>query len=57
MRRIVKIGFGARGRRLRILKLKRKIERAQRLVRKRVKPGRSLVDELLAERRESARGE
>jgi hypothetical protein len=34
---------------------KRNIGRAQRLVRKHVKPGTSLVDELIAERRESAR--
>ena len=36
---------------LRITTLKRNIERAQRLVRKHVKPGTSLVDELIAERR------
>jgi len=42
---------------LRITTLKRNIERAQRLVRKRVKPGTSLVDELIAERREAARNE
>jgi hypothetical protein len=36
---------------------KRNIARAQRLVRKHVKPGTSLVDELIAERRESARNE
>ena len=42
---------------LRITTLKRSIERAQRLVRKHVKPGTSLVDELLAERREAARNE
>ena len=39
---------------LRITTLKRNIERAQRLVRKHVKPGTSLVDELIAERREAA---
>jgi len=33
------------------------IERAQRLVRRHVKPGTSLVDELIAERREAARNE
>ncbi len=33
------------------------IERAQRLVRKHVKSGTSLVDELIAERREAARNE
>ena len=42
---------------LRITTLKRNIERAQRLVRKHVKRGTSLVDELLAERREAARNE
>jgi len=42
---------------LRITSLKRNIERAQRLVRKHVKPGTSLVDELIAERREAARNE
>jgi AbrB family looped-hinge helix DNA binding protein len=42
---------------LRITTLKRSIERAQRLVRKHVKPGISLVDELIAERREAARHE
>jgi len=34
-----------------------KLTRAQRLVRKRVKPGTSLADELIAERREAARNE
>ena len=42
---------------LRIITLKRRIQRAQRLVRKHVKPGRSLVDELIAERRKAARNE
>ena len=42
---------------LRIITLKRNIERAQGLVRKHVKPGTSLVDELLAERREAPRNE
>jgi AbrB family looped-hinge helix DNA binding protein len=42
---------------LRILTLKRRIERAQLLVRKHVKPGTSLVDELIAERREAAKRE
>ena len=42
---------------LRITTLKRSIERAQRLVRKHVKSGTSLVDELIAERREAARDE
>ena len=42
---------------LRITTLKRRVERAQRLVRKHVKLGTSLVDELIAERREAARNE
>jgi len=42
---------------LRITTMKRRIERAQRLVRKYVKPGVSLVDELIAERRETAKNE
>ena len=42
---------------LRITTLKRRIQQAQRLVRKHVKPGRSLVDELIAARREAARNE
>jgi AbrB family looped-hinge helix DNA binding protein len=42
---------------LRITTVKRNIEWAQRLVRKHVKPGRSLVDELIAERHEAARNE
>jgi AbrB family looped-hinge helix DNA binding protein len=42
---------------LRITTLKRRLERAQRLIRKHVKPGSSLVDELLAERREAGRNE
>lgn len=42
---------------LRITTLKRNVTRAQRLVRKHVKPGTSLVDELIAERREAARME
>ena len=42
---------------LRISTLKQRLERAQRLVRQHVKPGTSLVDELLAERREAARRE
>jgi len=40
---------------LRITTLKRHLERARRRIRRYVKPGRSLVDELLAERREAAR--
>ena len=42
---------------LRITTPKRRVERAQRLVRKHVKRGTSLVDELIAERREAARNE
>jgi AbrB family looped-hinge helix DNA binding protein len=42
---------------LRITTLKRRVQRAQRLVREHVKRGTSLVDELLAERREAARNE
>lgn len=42
---------------LRITTLKHNIERAQRLVRKHVKRGASLVDELIAERRKAARNE
>ena len=39
---------------LHISTLKGRIERAQRLVRRHVKPGTSLVEELIAERREAA---
>ena len=42
---------------LRIMTMKHRIARAQRLVRKYVKPGVSLVDELIAERRAEARKE
>jgi AbrB family looped-hinge helix DNA binding protein len=42
---------------LRITTLKRRLERAQRLVRKHVKPGTSLADELIAERREAGHNE
>ena len=42
---------------LRISTLQRRIERAQRLVRQHVKPGTSLVDELIAERRAAAKRE
>jgi len=42
---------------LRITTLKRRLERAQRVVRKHVKPGTSLADELIAERREAVRNE
>ena len=40
---------------LRIITLKRNLARAQRLVRQYVKPGTSLVDELIAERRKAPR--
>jgi AbrB family looped-hinge helix DNA binding protein len=39
---------------LRKTTLRRRLEQARRLVRKHVKPGTSLVDELIAERREAA---
>ena len=42
---------------LRITSLERRVERAQRLVRKHVKPETSLVDELIAERRKASRNE
>ena len=42
---------------LRITTLKRRLQRAQRLVRKHIPPGTSLVDELIAERREAAKNE
>lgn len=42
---------------LRIATLKRRIERAQRRVQRYVKPGVSLVDKLIAERREASRNE
>ena len=42
---------------LRITTLKKRIERAQRRARKYVKAGVSLVDELIAERREAAKHE
>jgi len=42
---------------LRITTLKRRIERAQRRIRRYIKPGRSLSDELIAERREAAERE
>ena len=42
---------------LRITTVKRRVARAQCLVRKHVKRGTSLVDELIAERREAARNE
>ena len=40
---------------LRITTVKRRVQRAQRLVRKHVKAGTSLVDELIAERREASK--
>lgn len=42
---------------IRITTMQRRIERAQRHVRQYVKPGVSLVDELIAERREAAKRE
>jgi AbrB family looped-hinge helix DNA binding protein len=42
---------------LRITTLKRRIERAQRNLRRYVKPGTSLADELIADRREAAKRE
>jgi AbrB family looped-hinge helix DNA binding protein len=42
---------------LRITTLKQRLEQARRRVRRYVKPGRSLADELIAERREAAKRE
>src|SRR5215470_346358 len=42
---------------LRISTLKRRLDRAQRLVKRHLKTGESLVDELISERRETARRE
>lgn len=42
---------------LRITTLKRRLQRAQKLVRKYVNPGASLVDELIADRREASKHE
>jgi AbrB family looped-hinge helix DNA binding protein len=42
---------------VRITTLRHRVERAQRHVRQFVKPGRSLADELIAERREAAKHE
>ncbi|HSZ60997.1 MAG TPA: AbrB/MazE/SpoVT family DNA-binding domain-containing protein [Terriglobales bacterium] len=42
---------------LRIMTMKSRVERAQRRVQSYVKPGRSLADELIAERREASRRE
>jgi AbrB family looped-hinge helix DNA binding protein len=42
---------------LRVTTLARRLERARRRIRRYIKPGRSLVDELIAERREAAKRE
>jgi AbrB family looped-hinge helix DNA binding protein len=42
---------------LRISTLKSRVERAQRIISKYIKPGTSLVDELIAERRKAAKRE
>lgn len=42
---------------LRITTMRHRIERAREVVRRHVKPGRSLVDELMAERRKAAQRE
>jgi hypothetical protein len=42
---------------VRITTLKRRVEQAQRRIRRYIKPGRSLADELIAERREAAKRE
>jgi AbrB family looped-hinge helix DNA binding protein len=42
---------------LRIMSLKRRLEQAQRRIRRYIKPGRSLADELIVERREAAKRE
>ena len=42
---------------LRITTMKHRIERAKRLVQRHVKPGTSLVDDLIAERRKAAKHE
>jgi AbrB family looped-hinge helix DNA binding protein len=42
---------------LRISTMRRRIERVQRLIRERTKPGKSVVDEFIRERREAARNE
>ncbi len=42
---------------LRITTMKHRIERARRLVRRHIKPGTSLVDDLIAERRKAAKRE
>jgi len=40
---------------LRITTLKRRLDRAQRRIRQYIKPGRSLADELIAERHDAAK--
>ena len=47
----------AKGDRLQVAVLKWRLEKAQRFVRQHVKPGRSLADELIAERRAEAKRE
>ncbi len=42
---------------LRITTVRRRVERAQRRIRRYIKPGRSLAGELIAERREAAKHE
>jgi len=42
---------------LRIMSLKRRLEQAQRRIRRYIKPGRSLAEELIVERREAAKRE
>ena len=42
---------------IRITTLKRRLKRAQQSIRRYMKPGKSLVDELIAERREAAKRE
>jgi AbrB family looped-hinge helix DNA binding protein len=42
---------------LRIMSLKRRLEQAQQRIRRYIKPGRSLADELIVERREAAKRE
>jgi AbrB family looped-hinge helix DNA binding protein len=42
---------------LRIMSLNRRLEQAQRRIRRYIKPGRSLADELIVERREAAKRE
>ncbi len=51
------VGLRIEGGELRLSTLRGRIEQAQRLVRRHVKPGTSLVDELIGERRKAARRE